>query len=183
MKGILILAIALVVVSFFAPISSSSTSIQWCTYNDGLNLAKEQNKPIMIHFTADWCGWCKKLDTETYTDNRVIGELDNFVCTKVDIDENKQIANRYNVAGIPTIVFIDVEEDEIHRIVGYRGPDEFLNEMLVVSPTPTPTFASTPALTPTSPAKESGAGFEIGFTFVWIIVAIYLLMKQEQRKG
>jgi Protein of unknown function, DUF255. len=71
----IILLTALFVVAVGVGVSittAASTSIQWYDYNDGMILAKEQNKPSMIDFGADRCGACRKLDEETFTDGRVI---------------------------------------------------------------------------------------------------------------
>jgi thiol:disulfide interchange protein len=110
---------------------SASTSIQWYDdYDKSMNVAKEQNKPVMIDFGADRCGACKKLDEETFTNEQVIELSKSFVCIKVNTDKQREIADGYDkIRFIPTIVFTDSQGHEVHRAVGFKNADKFLNEM------------------------------------------------------
>ena len=47
----------------------------------------------------------------------------------VDSTQNKELARKYNITGIPAYIFVDEEGNEIDRIVGYRPPDAYLVEM------------------------------------------------------
>jgi len=51
--------------------------------------------------------------------------------THFDSPESEEIRRQYNVAGVPTIVFLDDEGNEVTeaRVVGFVGPDEFLRRM------------------------------------------------------
>jgi thiol:disulfide interchange protein DsbD len=105
-------------------------AIAWLTsYEAALRTAHDQRRPVMIDFYTDWCGWCKKLDADTYVDTQVISASVDFVSLKIDADQERAIAARYNITGFPTILFIDSAGKEVHRIVGYRPPQAFLVEM------------------------------------------------------
>lgn len=89
--------------------------------------AKKEKKVVMIDFTATWCGYCKKLDQTTFSNQKVQSWLnDNIVAIKVDIDQHKDLAQKYNISSIPCLVFIDADGSETGRVLGYRGPDAFL---------------------------------------------------------
>ena len=109
--------------------AGSGSSIQWYSYDQGLELAKEQNKTMMIDFTSEWCSWCHKLDEDTYSDASVIGLAEEFVPIKVDVDENDEIADKFQIEGLPTVVFASSEEVEMYRVVGYENPDGFIADM------------------------------------------------------
>jgi len=111
-------------------VETMAGEIAWIeSYADGMKAAKKEKKPTMIDFYADWCGWCKKLDKDTYTDAAIIKAAEKFVCIKVDADKNRELLNKSNVSGLPTIVFTDSQGKEIHRVVGYRPPAAFAEEM------------------------------------------------------
>jgi thiol:disulfide interchange protein DsbD len=101
--------------------------ITWCSsFNTGLNIAREQNQLLMVDFTAQWCGWCRKLDDVTYKDKKVIQLSKEFICVKVDCDRDRTTPGRFNVRGLPTIIFLSPDGDVIHRVVGYRKPEDFI---------------------------------------------------------
>jgi thiol:disulfide interchange protein len=105
-------------------------AIAWLTsYEAALQTAREERRPVMIDFYTDWCGWCKKLDADTYVDKEVISASGDFVSLKLNADQERAVAVRYNITGFPTILFIDPSGKEIHRVVGYRLPQAFLSEM------------------------------------------------------
>ncbi len=106
--------------------------IPWHTdWKSASNAARKANKPIMIDFYTDWCGWCKKLDKDTYSDDRVADLLKkNFVALKLNAEKNgRQLAQRYKVQGYPTILFVNAEGQVIDRIGGYKPPRPFADDL------------------------------------------------------
>ena len=104
--------------------------VGWLTsYEEAMTAAKKNKKPVMIDFYADWCGWCKRLDSDTYIDEDVVALAQDFISLKIDADVEKDLSSRYKVVGLPTILFIDANGNEIHRVVGYRPPQDFVKEM------------------------------------------------------
>lgn len=104
--------------------------IKWYkSFEEGLKAAKEEKKPLMVDFEADWCIWCKRLDETTYKNSQVIALSKKFIPVKVNCDTDKDTAHKYKVTGLPTIIFMNTEGQEIHRVIGYRGPEDFVLEM------------------------------------------------------
>ena len=98
---------------------------------EALALAKAEKKPMVIDFTADWCGACKKLSRETFAEKNVRAELDRFVLLKIDAtnDDDPQVVDvqkRYNVVGLPTVILLDAEGKEAKRITDFVPPEQFL---------------------------------------------------------
>lgn len=88
-----------------------------------------KNKPVLVDFYTDWCGWCKKLDAETYGNETVAALLnESFICLKVDAEEHVDLAEEYDAFGYPTILFLSPDGEEIGRIAGYEPPDKFLQD-------------------------------------------------------
>ncbi len=67
----------------------------------------------MIDVYTDWCGWCKKLDEDTYSAKSVIKLSEQFVPVKVNAEtegEQMAFAQAYGITGFPTILFLDPKE-------------------------------------------------------------------------
>ena len=116
------------------PSAEPGTGITWYSYDEGMAIAGEQNKPVMIDVYTDWCKWCKELDRVVYTDPDVISLADKFVCIKINAGKHRDLAARYNpTGGVPIIVFLRSDGTEAHRLGGYPrgGADAFVHEMMV----------------------------------------------------
>ena len=111
--------------------SDSSSEISW-TYNklqDALQLSAQTGRPVMADFYADWCGWCKKLDSDTYTDPGVVQKSKYFVCVKLNADVCRDESAKYGVRGLPTIVFLDSGGKVLDKQVGYTDAQNLLSLM------------------------------------------------------
>lgn len=92
-------------------------------------LAKSSSQLVMIDFKAEWCGPCKMLDRTTWKDENVISTLKNkAVAVKVDVDENSELAAKYSIHSLPTVIFVDGNGNEVSRFIGYRDAEGFLKE-------------------------------------------------------
>ena len=110
--------------------AAGGDELKWfLTYDEAMEEAKEKNRPVLIDFYTDWCSWCKQLDRTTYSDPAVVRKGEEFVSLKIDADDQRPLAARYKVGAFPTILFINPEGIEIHRVVGFRPPEDFLKEM------------------------------------------------------
>lgn len=96
-----------------------------------LERARSEGKPVLVNFYADWCVWCKRLESTTLRDAKVAAVLQSKVVPlSLDVDgEGKELSNEYRVDGLPTIVVLDAGGREIGRIPGYMPPDSFLEQV------------------------------------------------------
>ncbi len=123
---------AVVVIAAFVVSAAfaATRSIKWSyDFEKAAKVAKQTNKPMMVDFYTDWCGWCKKLDKDVYSDARVIELAGKFVCVKVDGDKYSKLVEKYKVDGYPTIVFYNSKTKEVSRVVGYKNADAFVAAM------------------------------------------------------
>lgn len=101
--------------------------------DNGLAIAKEENKPVFIYFWAVWCQYCEKFETQTLPDERIKQMLENdFVLVAVDLDEDRATSQRYGVSYPPHELFVDENGQIINRIGGYVDADYFYNVLQMV---------------------------------------------------
>jgi thiol:disulfide interchange protein DsbD len=111
--------------------------INWEAYTkERLEQAIKSQKPVIIDFYADWCIPCKELDKFTFSDKRVIEKSLEFVTIKVDLtkfqsEETNKLRTKYNVIGVPAIIFLDKNGAEIEnlRLAGFEEAEQFLARM------------------------------------------------------
>jgi len=107
-----------------------SWAISWERDLSGaLEKAKAEGKPVMADFYTDWCGWCKKLDTDVYEDADVNRLAEKFICVKVDCEADKNAFSKYGLKGYPTIIFFNAAGNTEETVVGYRDARVFADTM------------------------------------------------------
>jgi thiol:disulfide interchange protein len=111
---------------------NSSSKIQWKGYDEATLAANTSGKPIMVDFYADWCGPCREMDKTTYRNEKIIELSMDFECAKVNVDDEPELSNDYEIEYIPTTVFLSPTGVELNRIVGYIDADELHQEMVNV---------------------------------------------------
>lgn len=127
---------------------TSQSSIKWYTnYNDAVQDAQKNHKPILLFFTgSDWCGWCKKMQHEIFNSpdfaNKVGG---SFVFVEVDFpnkkqlpqpltEQNTQLKQKYGITSYPTVVILDSNGNYIadtgYRPGGGKAYADYLDDLL-----------------------------------------------------
>ena len=105
--------------------------------------AKAENKKILLDFTgSDWCGWCKKLDAEVFSQQAwkdyaakhfVLVEVDfprGFQLPEATKKQNDDLAKKFQIQGYPTIVITSAsgaKKGELGYVEG--GPEAFIKEL------------------------------------------------------
>lgn len=113
--------------------ASNIYALSWTyDFSLALNQAKTSNKPIMADFYTDWCGWCKKLDSDTYSNADVQRLAGKFISVKIDGDKNPGLVARYGVSGYPTVIFFGPDGTILERFIGYKGPSDFVRAMTII---------------------------------------------------
>ena len=94
-------------------------------YDAGLAQAKESGKPLMLFLTTTWCGWCKKLAADSFSDEAVAKELEAFVPVIVDGDVERDVIARFDIGGYPDVRFVTVDGQQLGHVGGYVPKAEF----------------------------------------------------------
>ena len=105
----------------------------WTDVTNGFKYAKQVRKWILADVFTDWCGWCKRLDHDTFEDPTVEKWLaSGFVCIKVNAEDGgagEQLAKQYGVNGFPTIMIFEPSGKLKGTLEGYLKPTEFMQKV------------------------------------------------------
>jgi thioredoxin 1 len=96
---------------------------------DAIDLAKKEKKMVFIDIYATWCGPCKLLKKNTFS-NEAVGKYYNEKFVNITIDGEKgegvDLIKKYNVMAYPTLIFLDSDGKVKHQTMGYMSHEEFL---------------------------------------------------------
>jgi len=128
---------AMLILGVMMLINLQKEGVEWEPYTQETYAeAIENNQPVMMDFYADWCIPCLELDRSTFVDESVIEATQNFRRFKVDMtnyesETSQQLRETFEVAGVPTIVFIgpDGKEIEEARVVGFLNASRFMERV------------------------------------------------------
>ena len=105
----------------------AGTPANWSTnLAEMLKTAREKKQPVLLDFSATWCGPCKRMEQTTLQDQAVLQQLDRFAKVSIDLDENHALAQQHRVEAVPTFLILSADGEEVLRGTGYMKPDQFV---------------------------------------------------------
>lgn len=132
----------------------TESAVKWITFEEAVEKSKTEKRKIFIDVYTDWCGWCKVMDKNTFTDPKIAALLnEKFYAVKFDAEQTADVVFKgttfkfvpygnkgshqlamallNNQMSYPNFVFLD-EEFRIIPVIqgyqslpGYRKPEDF----------------------------------------------------------
>jgi len=122
-----------------AALPAQAGGVAWRTWNAGLAAASGSGKPVIVDVYTDWCGWCKRMDRDTYSRPEVSEYVNrHFIMVRLNGDSDDRVtyggreftartlAGGFNVSGYPTTIFLRPNGAHLVNVPGYMGPDKFM---------------------------------------------------------
>lgn len=126
---LIVLTSAITASGVFEKENKGGISFHQGTWEDALQLAEGNGKPIFLDISASWCAPCKMLKTKTFP-NEEVGEFYNINFINVTVDGEKgegiRLAHKYKIKGYPSLIFIDSKGQLIAQTSGYHSPKQFI---------------------------------------------------------
>jgi thioredoxin-like negative regulator of GroEL len=92
------------------------------SFEEAFSRAKRQHQRILVYFSGEHCGWCRRMEAETHSDARVVEIASKFVCVKVNIDKRRDLQERYSVYAIPVTLVMTADGDPVDEYPGFEPP-------------------------------------------------------------
>jgi thioredoxin-related protein len=131
------------------PSEAVSDEIHWLSFEEALALNKINPKKWVIDVSTSWCGWCKKMDKDTFQDSLIVEHVNaNYYAVALDGEGKADIVVedrtfKFVESGTrgyhelpaelmggkmsyPTIIFLGGELQNLSAVPGYKGPKDFL---------------------------------------------------------
>lgn len=94
--------------------------------------AQAEDKLIFAAFSAEWCAACNLLKQRVLSDRRIEELLSSYIVVEIDIDTNTQLARGLRVVGMPTLLVLDADGEELFRSVGVLEFDTLADELITL---------------------------------------------------
>ena len=127
---------ALIVLFIFLSIPAFAN---WGKFDEGMADSTKSGKYAIVDFYTDWCGWCKKMDKEVFSQSDVSSRLSReFVTIRIDAESNNPITYKgkkttpriftgmMNVQGYPTLIVFNPKGEPVTQLPGYVDAKTFM---------------------------------------------------------
>ncbi len=138
--------VAMLVTTALAP--ETKSPVKWLTFEEAVEKSKTEKRKIFIDVYTDWCGWCKVMDKNTFSDEKIAKILnEKFYPVKFNAEQREDVEFRGNTfkfvesgrngyhqlaasllnnkLSYPTVVFLDENFNMLQPLPGYQKPEEF----------------------------------------------------------
>ena len=112
----------------------------WMSFEEGMELARNMGRPVVIDFYTSWCRWCRVMDRETFRNEKVASYLnEHFISIRLNAEQTTgrleyggrtytpaSLARAFRVRGYPSIAYLDGNGKLILVDPGFKKPGQFM---------------------------------------------------------
>lgn len=126
-----VLSIPCVAVILCVASLASGKSIEWQhDLEQAVQFAAEHHKPLLVKVSATWCGPCKRMQRDTFSDEKIATHVNQcFVPVALDGDRDSALVRKMGVRSYPTTLVLASDLKLIKRISGYRTANQFSQDL------------------------------------------------------
>ena len=99
------------------------------SYSRGLGEARDIEKPMLVFFSATESVFCTQMLEETFTDEKIVGLSKEFICIKVNIEDEPSVCRQFHVENYPTVQFMSPKGVPLNRFTGKKEAGQLALEM------------------------------------------------------
>lgn len=133
-------------------LEETEAGLKWYDFKTAVELNKKAKKKVLVDMYTSWCGWCKVMDRQTFTDQEVVEYLnENFILVKFNAETKEPVEfkgqtyvykpmGRRGANGLavqmlngrlayPSLVYLDADFNKIRVSPGFKKPQQLLDEL------------------------------------------------------
>ena len=122
-----LLSIFLLLGIFFSTTLFAEEIVWLKDINTAFEMAKKEQRTVMVLVEGENCRWCKKMKHRTLGDKNVQKKLKSYITVKVMREDENAIKDLPIIHGVPSIFFMTPKKEVIESVVGYFNVEDFLS--------------------------------------------------------
>jgi len=133
MRGTAILCLCLLAVPGQILAQAQAGGIHWSTsLAEATSRAARERQLVVAFLFADWCGWCRRMDGETWADPAVASLQSSYVFLRLNAEKDADgiaLRDQHSVRGFPVVLLLNGDGSEFERLEGFLPPESLLQRL------------------------------------------------------
>lgn len=113
------------------PVTYRERSVSWHSdFQQAVNVSRRTGRPLLVKVGADWCGYCQRMDRETFTDRELLSRIgDDFITVELDADQNTELMQKMRIRSLPTVLVMTPELRIAQRTEGFQTATQLVQTL------------------------------------------------------